>query len=62
MIHQESLFFVLPFFFVTTTWNSGQLVFTGLLAAAGLVSIVDPLYYKWLAPRRWLFLALHTLT
>ena len=62
MIHQESLFFVLPFFFVTTTWNSGQLVFTGLLAAAGLVSIIDPLYYKWVAPRRWLFLALHTLT
>ncbi|MDF2491115.1 MAG: hypothetical protein K0S77_3737 [Pseudomonas sp.] len=62
MIHQESLFFVLPFFFVTTTWNSGQLVFTGLLAAAGLVSIIDPLYYKWLAPRRWLFMALHTLT
>ncbi|WP_434772881.1 DUF5924 family protein [Pseudomonas entomophila] len=62
MIHQESLFFVLPFFFVTTTWNSGQLVFTGLLAAAGLISIIDPLYYKWLAPRRWLFMALHTLT
>jgi hypothetical protein len=62
MIHQESLFFVLPFFFVTTTWNSGQLVFTGILAAAGLVSITDPLYYKWLAPRRWLFMALHTLT
>ncbi|NBA96936.1 DUF5924 family protein [Pseudomonas sp. R5(2019)] len=62
MIHQESLFFVLPFFFITTTWNSGQLVFTGLLALAGLVSIIDPLYYKWLAPRRWLFLALHTLT
>lgn len=62
MIHQESLFFVLPFFFVTTTWNSGQLIFTGLLGAAGLVSIIDPLYYKWVAPRRWLFLALHTLT
>lgn len=62
MIHQESLFFVLPFFFVTTTWNSGQLVFTGMLGAAGLVSIIDPLYYKWVAPRRWLFLALHTLT
>ena len=62
MIHQESLFFVLPFFFITTTWNSGQLVFTGLLGAAGLISIVDPLYHKWLAPRRWLFLALHTLT
>ncbi|MDU9393449.1 DUF5924 family protein [Pseudomonas sp. zfem002] len=62
MIHQESLFFTLPFFFVTTTWNSGQLIFTGLLGAAGLVSITDPLYYKWLAPRRWLFMALHTLT
>ncbi len=62
MIHQESLFFVLPFFFVTTTWYSGQLAFTGLLGGAGLISIIDPLYYKWLAPRRWLFMALHTLT
>ena len=61
MIHQESLFFVLPFFFITTTWNSGQLLFSGLLAAAALVSIIDPLYYKWLAPRRWLYLAFHTL-
>ena len=62
MIHQESLFFVLPFFFITTTWNSGQLVFTGLLGVAGLISIIDPLYYRWLAPRRWLFMALHTFT
>jgi hypothetical protein len=62
MIHQESLFFVLPFFFITTTWNSSQLVFTGLLTIAALISIIDPLYYKWLAPRRWAFLALHTLT
>lgn len=38
MIHQESLFFVLPFFFITTTWNSGQLIFTGLLGAAALIS------------------------
>lgn len=62
MIHQESLFFVLPFFYVTTTWNSGQLVFTGLLTLAGLVSITDPVYYHWVAPRRWLYLTLHTLT
>lgn len=62
MIHQESLFFVLPFFFITTTWNSAQAIFTGLLGAAGLISIIDPLYYKWLAPKRWLFMALHTLT
>ncbi|MBM7062576.1 DUF2914 domain-containing protein [Pseudomonas sp. UL073] len=62
MIHQESLFFVLPFFFITTTWNSGQALFTGLLIAGGLVSIIDPLYFKVLAPRRWLYMALHTLT
>lgn len=61
MIHQESLFFALPFFFITTAWNSGQLGFTSLLGAAALVAIIDPLYYKWLAARRWLYLAYHTL-
>ncbi|AVO55652.1 DUF5924 family protein [Ectopseudomonas mendocina] len=61
MIHQESLFFVLPFFFITTTWNSGQLLFSGLLAAAALASITDPIYYRWLAPRRWLLLIFHSL-
>lgn len=61
MIHQESLFFVLPFFFITTTWNSGQLLFSGLLAAAALASITDPIYYRWLAPRRWLLLMFHSL-
>ncbi|MBF7728801.1 DUF5924 family protein [Pseudomonas sp. N040] len=62
MIHQQSLFFVLPFFAMSTTWNSGQLVFTCLLGAAALISIIDPLYYDWLAPRRWLYLAYHSLT
>jgi hypothetical protein len=62
MIHQESLFFVLPFLFVTTTWNSGQAIFTGLLAAMAVVSVVDPLYYKSLSRRRWVFLGYHTLT
>ncbi|WP_145138711.1 DUF5924 family protein [Pseudomonas duriflava] len=62
MIHQESLFFVLPFFFITTTWNSGQVVFTGLLATMALISITDPLYYKALTARRWVFLGYHTLT
>ncbi|WP_252272109.1 DUF5924 family protein [Pseudomonas subflava] len=62
LIHQESLFFALPFFFITTAWNSGQALFTGLLGAAALVAIVDPLYYKWLARRRWLYLSYHTLT
>ncbi len=62
MVHQESLFFIIPFFFITTTWNSGQSVFTLILGAAALVSLVDPLYYKWLAPRRWVYLAFHALT
>ncbi|MBT8767422.1 DUF5924 family protein [Metapseudomonas boanensis] len=62
LIHQESLFFVLPFFLITTSWNSGQALFTGLLAVAALCSITDPVYNKFLAPRRWLFLAYHTLT
>lgn len=62
MIHQESLFFIIPFFFITTTWNSGQALFTLLLGGAALVSLVDPLYYKWLAARRWFYLAFHALT
>ena len=62
MVHQESLFFIIPFFFITTTWNSGQSVFTVILGVAALVSLVDPLYYKWLAPRRWVYLAFHALT
>jgi hypothetical protein len=62
MVHQQSLFFVLPFFALTTTWASGQLVFTALLGACALIAIIDPLYFNWLAPRRWLYLAFHSLT
>ena len=28
--------------------------------AAALISITDPLYYRWLSRRRWVFLAYHT--
>ncbi len=62
MIHQESLFFALPFFLASTSWNSGQALFTGGLIVAGLVVLIDPIYYRRLAPRRWLFLTFHTLT
>lgn len=62
MVHQESLFFVLPFFLVATTWASGQAAFTTLLMLAALISLIDPLYYRWLARRRWLYLAFHSLT
>ncbi len=62
MIHQESLFFVLPFLYAATTWNSGQALFTGAMTIAAVVALIDPLYYRWLAPRRWVFLTYHTLT
>lgn len=62
LVHQESLFFVIPFFFITTAWNSGQMVFTSLLIIFALVSIIDPIYYKWLAPRRWLYFSFHGIT
>jgi hypothetical protein len=62
LVHQESLFFALPFFLVVTTWDHGQALFTGLLLVCALVSLVDPVYYNWLAPRRSLFVAFHALT
>lgn len=61
LVHQESLFFALPFFIASTSWNSAQVLFTGLLVAAAVVAIVDPLYYRRLAPRRAWFLAYHAL-
>lgn len=60
--HQESLFFALPFFIASTSWNSGQALFSGAVALAALVAIIDPVYYRRLAPRRWLFLGYHTFT
>lgn len=61
-LHQETLFFVLPFFLVTTTWLSAQSLFTGLLIVAAVASAIDPLYYEVIAPRRWLFLGYHAFT
>ncbi|MEX2332904.1 MAG: DUF5924 family protein, partial [Pseudohongiella sp.] len=62
MVHQESLFFALPFFLAATSWNHGQAVFTSVLILCALISVIDPLYYKQLAPRRSLYLLFHALT
>lgn len=62
LVHQESLFFALPFFLAVTSWDHGQAVFTSLLMLCALVSIIDPLYYKHLASRYALFVAFHTLS
>jgi hypothetical protein len=58
-LHQESLFFTLPFFIATVTWNSAQTVFIALMAALALVSIVDPLYYRRVLPHRALLWGFH---
>ncbi|MHB0777426.1 DUF5924 family protein [Halomonas sp. WWR20] len=61
LIHQETLFFSLPFFLATTVWSSGQALFTGLLVACALLSILDPLYFKLAEQQRWLYFAFHAL-
>jgi len=61
-LHQETLFFVLPFFLATTTWLSMQAGFTVLLICCAIASAIDPIYYEIIAPRRWLFFGFHALT
>lgn len=61
-LHQETLFFVLPFFLATTTWLSMQALFTALLIVCAIASTIDPIYYDVVARRRWLFFAFHALT
>ncbi len=61
IVHQESYFFALPFLLITTTWASSQLLFSGAIAVAALVSVIDPVYIGWLSRRRWLYLAYHSL-
>lgn len=60
-IHQETFFFTLPFFIATTTWSTGQALFTGGLILAALASMLDPLYYGYVAARRGFYLAFHAL-
>lgn len=59
MIHQETLFFCLPFLLATTVWSSGQAVFTLTMIGLALLSIIDPLYYRLAGRLRWLYFAFH---
>ncbi|RUR29956.1 DUF2914 domain-containing protein [Vreelandella andesensis] len=59
MIHQETLFFTLPFILVTTVWNSGQTLFALLVIAMAILSIIDPLYYKLAERWRGLYFIFH---
>lgn len=59
LLHQETLFFALPFFLAATNWHQPQAVFTILLLCCALVAIIDPIYTKLLTKRRALFLLYH---
>lgn len=61
-LHQYTLFFCLPILFYTTTWSSGQAVFTGAVVVAALCAMWDPIYYGVVAVRPWLYFALHAFT
>lgn len=58
-VQQETFFFALPFLLHTTSWNSGQGVFTAVVTVAALCSMWDPLYYGQILKRQWLALAFH---
>jgi hypothetical protein len=58
-LHQQTFFFCLPFLFSTTTWSSGQALFTALAVVAALASMWDPFYYGVIAPQPGLHLAFH---
>ncbi len=59
MIHQETLFFSLPFLLATTVWSSGQAIFTLLVLSMAALSILDPLYFKLAERYRWVYFAFH---
>ena len=50
-LQQELLFFSLPLLIGATRLDAGQVAFTGLVAAAALISTVDPLYERLVATR-----------
>lgn len=58
-LHQEALFFSIPFFVASTDWASSQAGFTGLLFALALISVLDPLYFGAIAERIWALVAFH---
>ena len=50
-LQQELLFFSLPLLIGATQLDAGQVAFTGLAAAAALLSTLDPLYERYVATR-----------
>jgi hypothetical protein len=58
-LQQELLFFSLPFLLGATQWDIGQIAFTGLVAAAAILSTADPIYERLIATRAASRMAFH---
>lgn len=52
-LSQEILFFVLPFWIRSTTWDSHNAPFTILLILLAVATTLDPVYLGWIVPRTW---------
>lgn len=50
-LQQEMLFFALPFLFGAAQRDVGQIVFVAIAAGAALLTVMDPLYERWIAAR-----------
>ncbi|SDO08392.1 DUF5924 family protein [Vreelandella arcis] len=61
MIHQETLFFTLPFILITTVWNSGQSLFALCVIGMAALSIIDPLYYQMAGRWRSVYFIFHAM-
>lgn len=54
-VHQEAFFFSLPFVLLQWAGGAEYFLFTALVVAGALVSIIDPLYYRLASHRAWYF-------
>ncbi len=53
-LYHNLLLFVLPAYYAAATLDSRNVVFPALVAAGALVTAIDPVYRRLVAPRRWL--------
>ncbi|MCX6556573.1 MAG: DUF5924 family protein [Candidatus Aminicenantes bacterium] len=55
--YQQLLFFILPIYYFSASWGTGNMVFVLLVAASALLATMDIIYDRYLS-RRWLVLAM----
>ena len=53
-LYHNLLLFVLPAYYAAATLDSRNVVFPALVATGALVTAIDPVYRRVVAPRRWL--------